>query len=579
MASTSSRYDVFLSFRGEDTRHTFTDHLYHSLVRRGISTFRDNEEINKGQQLKREMERAIIESRASIIILSENYATSRWCLEELLLILERRKFCHFVLPVFYHVDPSHVRNQTNSFAVNVKDGDEGLKWTEVNVNQWKAALTEVANMSGSVLDSSRSETNFIAEVIDTVHHKLDLKILSTPVHLTGMNPRAEGINSWLETEQSSAEVLAIYGMGGGGKTTLAQYIYNSNKQKFEFSSFLLEIGKHCKQPNGLLGLQKQLLIDIEGGKNETNTSFLEVTTKIEKAILMKRALIVLDDIDDQDDLAALLGKRTFHAKSRIIITTRHLDIRGWLRSVSCKCQVSELKLMNDDESLELLSCHAFGSKVPMEGFKDVAIQLARYCEGNPLALKVLGSSLSVNDEDARDRKRMIENWISTVNSLSSLKGDLDDRILAILQSSYNSLPCDSNRELFLHIAFFFVGEYEDTVVKILERDWHAQAGITTLYNRCLLTISPSNKLMMHQLLQEMGRNIVCKESKNQAKRSRVLHDESYHVLRKGKGSQTIEGLALDMHKLKEGKRSEEGIDDMVPGCSLALVMALKVFPV
>ncbi|KAL7592024.1 disease resistance protein RPV1 [Lactuca sativa] len=107
----TSCHDVFLSFRGEDTRNSFTDHLYAALERAGVRTFRDNDNIDRGQELKPEIDRAIKESRASIVVLSEKYANSRWCLDELLLILvQRRSFNHFVLPVFYHVDPSDVRN-------------------------------------------------------------------------------------------------------------------------------------------------------------------------------------------------------------------------------------------------------------------------------------------------------------------------------------------------------------------------------------------------------------------------------------------------------------------------------------
>ncbi|MFS7966138.1 putative TIR domain, leucine-rich repeat domain superfamily [Helianthus anomalus] len=169
------RFDVFLSFRGEDTRHNFTDHLYHALLGAGLRTFRDNDELDRGQQLKPEIETAIIESRAYIVVLSEKYADSRWCLDELCLILEqRRKLNRFVLPVFYQVHPSDVRNQRGSFVVersiwtsvaNLTKGfsyclaclgtesKDGSKWTEVNVRKWKAALTEVANLTG--LENSR----------------------------------------------------------------------------------------------------------------------------------------------------------------------------------------------------------------------------------------------------------------------------------------------------------------------------------------------------------------------------------------------------------------------------------------
>ncbi|KAL7591514.1 hypothetical protein Lser_V15G33191 [Lactuca serriola] len=549
-------HDVFLSFRGEDNRNSFTDHLHAALKRAGVRTFRDNDNIDRGLELKPAIERAIKESRASIVVLSEKYANSRWCLDELLLILEqRRSINHFVLPVFYHVDPSDVRNQRRSFAIEVEEGVEGSKWTEYNVNRWKAALAVVADLTGMVC--SGSETEFIAEIVDTVNRKLDMKLVSTPAHLIGMDTRAVGINTWLKNEQSGANVLAICGMGGSGKTTLAQFIYNSNRQNFESSSYLEEIGKHSKQSDGLLGLQKQLLTDILGGSNIGSISSVSAgTRKVEDALQVKRALIILDDIDENDQLDALLGTRASHTQSKIIITTRLLDISAWFRSISWRCEVQKSELLNDDESLQLLSFHAFGSKIPMEGFKELAVQLAEYCGGNPLALKVLGSSLFSDAEEPLEKNSMIGVWRSTLNSLNLLNGDLDCKIQGILQKSFDSLPHASNKELFLHIVYFFVGEYEGYVAKILEHEWHAKAGMRTLINRCLLTISPTKKLMVHQLLQEMAKNIVLQESKDPAARSRVsLNDESYHLLRKGEGSKTIEGLALDMQKLEEGMPS------------------------
>nr|GEV07926.1 Toll/interleukin-1 receptor (TIR) domain-containing protein [Tanacetum cinerariifolium] len=116
-----SKYDVFLSFRGE-TRHGFTDHLYDKLNREGVYTFRDNNNIHIGEDLKPEFKRAIKESRASIIILSELYAASRWCLDELYLILqERKRRNHFVLPIFYHVNASHVRKREEKFKIKARD--------------------------------------------------------------------------------------------------------------------------------------------------------------------------------------------------------------------------------------------------------------------------------------------------------------------------------------------------------------------------------------------------------------------------------------------------------------------------
>ncbi|KAM7478683.1 hypothetical protein LguiA_026896 [Lonicera macranthoides] len=168
-ASSSStfgyNYQVFLSFRGEDTRKTFTGHLYTALDQAGLRTFIDDEEIETGKRLELELRKAIQESRISIIVFSKNYASSKWCLDEVVMILEwsRSSSGHEVLPVFYDVDPSDVRNQTGSIGeafaryeeklINGKIDDETKKeWME-KVKVWKLALREVANLAGMVLQN------------------------------------------------------------------------------------------------------------------------------------------------------------------------------------------------------------------------------------------------------------------------------------------------------------------------------------------------------------------------------------------------------------------------------------------
>ncbi|KAM7462108.1 hypothetical protein LguiA_030229 [Lonicera macranthoides] len=108
-------YDVFLSFR-EDTRRNFTDHLYDALTRAGIRTFRDDDQLPRGKHISFQLMKAIEESRISIIVFSKNYASSRWCLNELVKVLEcKNTRGQLVPPVFYDVDPSHVRKQTGNF--------------------------------------------------------------------------------------------------------------------------------------------------------------------------------------------------------------------------------------------------------------------------------------------------------------------------------------------------------------------------------------------------------------------------------------------------------------------------------
>ena len=151
-SSSSSRrwiYDVFLSFRGMDTRNNFTDHLYAALQRSGIFTFRDNERLERGKSISPELLKAIEESRISIVILSKNYASSTWCLDELAKIIHCMKVMGMtVLPIFYDVDPSDVRKQMGTFAQAFAEHEERLKENTERVKTWRDALSEVANLTG-----------------------------------------------------------------------------------------------------------------------------------------------------------------------------------------------------------------------------------------------------------------------------------------------------------------------------------------------------------------------------------------------------------------------------------------------
>ena len=143
------KYDVFLSFRGADTRKSFTDHLYTALQRKGILTFRDDEKLERGKSISSELLTAIEESRFAIIVLSRNYASSTWCLNELTQIVRCMKETGLtILPVFYDVDPSDVRKQTGIFGQAFDKYEECFKENIEKVETWRSALREVTNLSG-----------------------------------------------------------------------------------------------------------------------------------------------------------------------------------------------------------------------------------------------------------------------------------------------------------------------------------------------------------------------------------------------------------------------------------------------
>ncbi|CAN6566566.1 unnamed protein product [Malus baccata var. baccata] len=522
-------YDVFLSFRGEDTRKTFTDHLYEALTRAGYRTFRDDDELEMGEKIKSGLEQAIQMSRASIIVFSKNYASSRWCLNELVEIVDHKRTSsdHVVIPVFYDVDPSHVRKQTGSFA----EAFARHRKTEPPdmMERWRKALEEVADLAGKVLQNQAYgyESKFIKDIVKVIRDKLSRTHLSVESKLVGIHSRVEHINLWLQDPSHDVGILLIYGLPGIGKTTIAKCVYNSNFESFEGSSYVENIRETASQPNGLVRIQKKILYDILKGEKEKIQCVSEGIIKIGRAISFTRVLLVLDDVDHMDQLDAVLRmKDQFYPGSKIIITTRRKRLLKAHEGIT----VHEVGPLGFRESLDLLTWHAFGQDHPLEGYEKYSEQVAQHSGRLPLAVKVLGSSLF------GEPKRV---WKSTLEKLEVIP---NDEIMNTFRISYDSLQDDHDQKLFLHIACFFIGKDEDYIVRILNGcDFYTIRGIQNLIDRCLVTIDRDKKLYMHDMIRDMGRGIVRRESYEPGNRSRLWRSkDSFEVLREKKGTQAIE---------------------------------------
>lgn len=139
------RYHVFPSFHGPDVRKGFLSHLLNLFERKGITTFKD-QEIKRGYTIGPELVQAIRESRLSLVVLSKKYATSSWCLDELVEILKCKKEHGMVMPIFYEVDPSDVRKQRGEFGSAFQKTCEGKGEGEKKI--WIKALADVATIAG-----------------------------------------------------------------------------------------------------------------------------------------------------------------------------------------------------------------------------------------------------------------------------------------------------------------------------------------------------------------------------------------------------------------------------------------------
>jgi len=366
-------------------------------------------------------------------------------------------------------------------------------------------------------------------IVQEVLCKVNPTHLNVAKHPIGIDSHVKEMKVLLKLGTSDVRIVGIYGMGGIGKTTLANAVYNEICVAFEGSSFLSNLKESSEKPNGLVHLQEQLLYDIL--KTNLKIDNVEKGIKlIEERLRRKKVLVILDDVDNFEKLQLLIEKKWFGKGSRIIITTRDEHLLSQLGADE-KYKVREL---NQWESLLLFSWHAFKMANPKEDYWDLSIEAMVYAGGLPLALVVLGSFLE---------GRSITEWQSTLEKLRKIP--LHD-IQKILRISFDSLD-RYNQDIFLDIACFFINMDKEYVIKILDGcEFYPNIGIRVLIDRSLVTIDFQNKLRMHNLIRDMGREIVCEESpKYPGKRSRLWFPEDVlNVLRK----HTVRGICIFTYK-------------------------------
>ncbi|PRQ30569.1 putative TIR domain, winged helix-turn-helix DNA-binding domain-containing protein [Rosa chinensis] len=536
------KYDVFLSFRGEDTRNTFTSHLYAALCQEKILTYKDDEELQRGDDISPALLKAISESKLSVIIFSKDYASSTWCLDELVHILRCRGE-QFVIPIFYGIDPSHVRKQSGSYADAFVKHEERFKDTMDKVLRWRHALTTAANISGFDSEKIRPDSDLVKRVVNDILVKLD-----------GKSQNAGGLERWVGMDKHiiqlvellclnsrDVHIVGIWGMGGIGKTTIADVVFHRLSFEFEACCFINHVREASETKHGLLyDLRNDLFRTLLKDEKIRITTPSIGSSFMRERLRRTKALIVLDDVSEFSQLKFLAGGdfNLFGPGSRILVTTR--DKRIFRKGVDDD-KIYEVQELDVDEALELFHLRA---NVSFPGdYTTFAKQVVDYAGGNPLALTTLGSVFS--------HCWSKEDW---EGELEKVKKIPNRNIQQVLRLSYDRLE-ENEQDIFLDIACYYKGEDIDYTERMLDASgFCANAGIRLLIDMSLISVDKCSRFIkMHDLIQEMGHKIIRdQDAKNPGKRSRLwTADDVCRVLKENRGTEAIECLGMSMDHISD----------------------------
>ncbi|XP_039155788.1 TMV resistance protein N-like [Eucalyptus grandis] len=532
--TSTMKFEVFLSFRGSDTRDNFTSCLYHDMIEKGIRVFKDDEELPIGQKIE-ELLQALNDSQIYIPIFSEDFASSAWCLREIARMVDctsKSNGKKEILPVFFNVEPDDVKLKTKRYTDALSKLQE--KYPPDEVKHWGDALVEVPTRVGWKL-KGHGYGELVKSIVREVQLKLTRKNRYLPDHLVETDD-LEQIEELLDVDSDDhVHFIVIHGTGGIGKSTLASVIFNRFRSKFNCSSFLEDVQHHS-----LLDMQKKLLSETLGststyGMYDTNDGI----DHISKGLSNMKVLVVLDNVDDKMQLEKLAGSYNwFGSGSRIIVTVR--DISTILHEKNqTRCNNYKdypVKEMPLNPAIQLFSKHAFRSDTPPKDWyklsKEVVLSIGRL----PLTLEVVGSHFA---------GKIKSEWDKTLKSLKQAPHRDVRKALMISIEKLDSIE----KAIFLDIACFCIGEDKMKACYM----WDDCSAVDVLLLMSLIKIDKENKFWMHDELWDLGRYIVKKESFEDAgKRCWVGIDESnLDILRSNEEKRNVRALSLGIsHDLK-----------------------------
>ncbi|XP_059063982.1 disease resistance protein RUN1 isoform X3 [Cryptomeria japonica] len=489
-------YDVFINHRGPDVKHTLAASLYNTLTGMGLRVFLDKEELELGDFLPTEIEEAMRSASLHIAIFSKNYAQSPWCLAELSFML---KTGTQIIPVFYHVQPDHVRYAKGVYADAFSRHTEKGRYTLAKLAEWKNALNNVSYNVGAIIHNEADEGSLLKNIVNRVLKvikNVPFVVAKHPIGLDEIIKDFERTTLQCAESHSTVQIVGIWGMGGSGKTTLAKQLYNNKYTTMEKASFILDV-RDAASKHQLHNKQKKLLEDL-GLKGPSVDNIEEGKGILANRLRSIQVLIVLDDVDNIDQLDALVPEKdSLRWDSLIIVTTRKLEVlQCWGIS-----SIYKMKPLSPSHAVQLFCWHAFLKPCPLEGFENLVEKFMKVSDGLPLSLKVFGGQLY--------GKSNKDYW---GNQLQKIVRILPDDIKSKLKVSYDALDYEE-KEAFLDAACFFIGQEKSSAIVAWDGSgWSGLCSWESLFNKCLVELDRDDCIRMHDHLRDLGREIANPQS-------------------------------------------------------------------
>ncbi|KAK4768902.1 hypothetical protein SAY86_027052 [Trapa natans] len=381
--------------------------------------------------------------------------------------------------------------------------------------------------------SSRcAEGEVVEKILKDVMKYLDRNKLDVPDdYLVGIDDQVDEVRDMLAIEIADVRIVGICGMGGIGKTTIAKLIYNQLREHFERCSFLEDVRERSLEPSGMETLQRQLASDIwlRGQSQFDNTG--KGKSKLKSRIPHEKVLILLDDADRPEHLRNLLPSlHDYVAGSRIIVTTRD---RAVLEAFQIQ-HIHEVTGLKQEDALVLFCKYAFHQDSPAVELAHLSREIVEATGGLPLAIEVIGSHLSSTRE--------ADVWDEALQLLKNEK-----RVHQRLRISYDSLSHNA-KEIFLDISCLFSGmDYRIPSHMWKPCELSPANARRELCQRCLIKIGNDKKIWMHDLLKDLGREIVRQENEHPGERTRLWrHSDAFDVLEMKLGTNKVEAIHLDI---------------------------------